>query len=273
MSDDHPTARDVMGKTHSYRNHTPESIIGIANNPHLGPLEQLQKAESALNFIESGRLIDFLEATYGFFFKLDRDEMIRFTQRNPDLVKWMSAYAETQEATNAFVEFRDRADRLLDDEGRRTDNAPPFDRRAISEDSLLMDMATRRRSYRNWTPYEFIDVEEMGKIEITRGFADEIGFRTVEIRDDIEFPIEVYAGEIGRDLFNRVEDGRFTPVANEGMTFFAPLDMDERLAFARRNPGIIMWISAFGQMSSLIHADQLFPGHPDVYPTLGEETG
>jgi len=111
----------------------------------------------------------------------------------------------------------------------------------------------------------------MEEVRLSVGRAGEIGFRSAEIRDTMReegaFPIDADAKEVSRELLGRVEAGRFEPMLSELMTFFSRLDPDERRMFSRRNPGLIMWLSVYGESNHLIHREQL---KAHTYPTLRE---
>lgn len=248
------TLNDVTRKGHSYRGHEPEDIIAIVENDDLKPLEQLEQAQEAINFIEGARWGPFLDGLSRFFDRLDRDEQELFTRRNPDLVRWISARNRAHEQ-DPITRWFELAGENLSADGAI--DPPLFDRDPPRNDrDLLRDMAFRRRSYRNWSPHEFDDIVAREKIELSRGFAAEIGWRTPDIRDDVSFPIQVEAKEVARELIGRVEAGRFVDPLSDGLQMFARLDRDERRTFAARNPGFTQWMSAYGNTSHLIHGDQ-----------------
>jgi hypothetical protein len=269
---EHLTAADVRSKGHSWRGHAPEDIVAIIENPELQNVDRdnLTEAQGALRFIEAGRFEPFLEATSDFFFKLDRDEQQMFLRRNPDVVEWMTVWNQAH-GFNPYTGFRETARENLGGDPPEAVNADPFERGDLTAaDTPLKDMMFRRRSYRNWTPGEFQDIMDREEIEITRGIATELDIFTPEARQKIDFPVDESAKSVARKLFERIEAGRFDTLVSEAQEFFNPLDSDERRAFALRNPGIIMWMSARGRSQHMPHGEQLFPFSDGVLPTLEE---
>ena len=260
---------------HSYRGFSPDMVPRLIASvgTEAGEMGTEKTAVSVMRYIESGRLVDALEAASRMFNRLDNDEMELFTQRNPDVVEWITVYDEAV-GFNPQPEWRQMArDNLTGgNDGRyEADNPPLFSRErgsATRKRGVVSDMASRRRSYRNWTPQEFQEVLDMEVIELSRGLAREIDYQNAEIRENIDFPHEVPAKEVVRQLLSRVEGGRFQEMLSEMMSFYAPLDPDERRMFSRRNPGLTMWLSVFGESEHLIHQDQLLA---HTYPTLREE--
>lgn len=213
----------TINRTHSYRNWKPEDVVAAA--VQLG----LSEARDALRFVESGRMFTMLEETSNFFSRLDRDEKEAFTHRNPDLVRWMSAYNISQEL-NPYGDLVALADGVLIDDGARADpdRVPPFEAKDRGDEDVLQSLRTRRRSYRNFAPHEIEQILTDGNVE-------------------------------ARKVFSRIESGRFDPMLKAAHKFFVALDQDEARTFTRRNPGIIDWISAWGASQHLIHGEQLFP--------------
>jgi hypothetical protein len=268
------TAADVRKKGHSWRDHAPEDIVAIIENRELqnADRDNLTEAQGALRFIEAGRFEPFLEATSDFFFRLDRDEQQMFLRRNPDVVEWMTVWNQAHDF-NPYTGFRETARENMGGDPQEALNPPPFERGDLPDDrTLLNDMMFRRRSYRNWTPGEFEDIMDREEIEITRGIATELDIFTPEARQEIDFPVDEYAENVARKLFERIEAGRFDTLVAEAQEFFNPLDSDERRAFALRNPGIIMWMSARGRSQHMPHGEQLFPFSDGVLPTLEERS-
>jgi len=257
---------------HSYRGYSPRDverlIVGVGTER--GEKGTEVTAADGINFIEAGRWSDFLESASKMFNRLDDDERKMFAERNPDLVEWVTVYDEAN-GYDPMLRWRALARSNLtggDDGRREAADPPPFLLAGgSSRGESFQSFYTRRRSYRNWTPQEFerlLDQEEMG---VTAGQAREIGLRTTEIRDEIDFPTDFTTKEIVRELLERIEAGRFLPMLADGMTFFSPLDPDERRMFSRRNPGVMMWISVYGESNHLIHREQL---GAHTYPTLPE---
>jgi len=265
---DAPIPNELQRRGHSYRNYDPQEFLdagaaalteAIENDGQIGEEihETQQGLRSAFGRIEAGRFKGFLMPLSRMFAALDADEQEMFTRRNPGLVEWMDVATRLEFDGRTLGELVGLADRLIEEraQGQMLD-APPFERREPRRGkSLIEDAQTRRRSYRNWSPYEFIDLWEN---RLPRG--------EVDPNDP-----EEYSGPAVREVFDRIEDGRMAEAADEAMTFFAPLDPDERVLFARRNPGMLMWGSVYGRMNHLIHGDQLFHlSSDDIYPTLGE---
>lgn len=229
------TAQDLFIRGQQYRNFDPVELVGVAFN------EGLSEARDVLRFVESGRFEPFLDNTSDMFARLDRDEKETFTRRNPDLVQWMSAYNVTEEL-NPYGDFAALASEVLIDGRDRADSdaVPPFEPKAIGDDDLLESLKTRRRSYRNFTPHEIRQILTNGNFE-------------------------------AREVLGRIESGRFDPVLGRGHKFFAPLDPDERRLFARRNPGMMEWISVWGAAQHLIHGDQFFTFSDMSFPFVPTE--
>lgn len=259
------TEQDLALKSHSYRNWEPHLFIegiedGIGEGVLLGHLKR----------IEGGRFEPMLRETSEFFGKLDRDEMDLFTRRNPDLVRWMGVWNRLEEF-NPYTDFTvDLAREVVNNEGFPVD-VPPFERKQIrSERSLLQSMYRRRRSYRNWAPSEFMDIIDREVIEVSRGQARDIGLRTPEIRDGMEFPREFAATEVARELLGRIEAGRFKPAIGEAANMYFALDVDEAETWAQRNPGVTTWQSVWGRSEDLrwrpdeLNIGNLWPLVPDV---------
>jgi ribosomal protein L24E len=229
-------------------------------------------ARDGIDFIESGRWSEFLEEASQMFNRLDDDERDLFTRRNPDVVEWVTVHDEAN-GYNPMERRRNDARVELGPNGARDPPMYVRDRgSAPPNDDLIESMIQRRRSYRNWTPQEFQDVLDMGEITVTEGRAREIEMRTPEILDTMSqegaFPIDVGAKEVTRELLGRVEAGRFMSMLDVLMTFYVALDLDERRMFSRRNPGLIMWVSVYGESNHLIHQEQL---KAHTYPTLREK--
>lgn len=246
------TGRDLAFRKHSYRGFQPEEFLVAWENATDKTGEERLDAEStvrsAMGRMEGGRWEGFMESASTFFSKLDRDEMELFTRRNPDLVEWVSAWHTVNEL-RPYRDMRELARESLSPGRERAVNPPPFERGEIpSGETLFSHLKTKRRSYRNWTPQEITDLyQQMRDGEIS----------VVDPRSaDIE----------ARKIYERVEGGRMEDLADETLLVFSRLDLDERRMFARRNPGIVMWMSAFGRMNGLIHGDQLqvdFPTLPE----------
>jgi len=274
MPDDPLTYSDFTGP-HSYRNYSTEMVERLIATvgTERGERGFEASARDGIDHIEAGRWASFLEAASRMFNRLDDDERRLFMRRNPGVVEWVTVFDEAN-GYDPMERWRNDARVELGPNGAR--DPPKFDRgrgsATVGGDSLLSDMITRRRSYRNWTPGEFQDILDMERVELSLGMAREIGFRTPEIRDTLReegaFPVEVNSKEVTRELLGRVESGRFQPALKELMTFYAPLDRDEARTFSRRNPGIIMWLSVHGESQDQIHQEQL---NAHTYPTLGEK--
>jgi hypothetical protein len=261
--------QELTAGSHSYRNFNPAGFWDEL--PRGGPPsnEDREVVHQSLQFIESGRFEPLLEALSDFFFKLDTDEMRLFTRRNPDVVEWMGVWNKSK-GLNSYREMVELAQESLSPGREHAPDAAAFERKQLSEDTLLKDMAFRRRSYRNWTPQEFREIIENDPYELSPGMLAELDIYTAEAREDIDSAIEVAGRQVSRKLLERVEAGRFEPVLSEAHNFFSPLDPDERRMFARRNPGLLMWVSAYGFSHHLIHGEQLFPRADDFFPTLPE---
>lgn len=260
------TAADLNLRTHSYRNFQPHEFLdALDESPR-------NKVKGALKRLESRRLYGFLDALSIMFGHLDRDEKVLFTRRNPGLVLWMNAYNEVEELV-AYPELVEVAEGMLDSEtGLLKEGAavPPFERKAVRGGRThLEDLAFRRRSYREFTPQEILEVAQVPH-DVSVGLLTELGVYNPEIRAKLEGDVEISGKLAGREVIGRIESGRFKPMLKAGFKFFGPLDPDERRTFARRNPGVIMWLSAYGFTEDLIWGDQFFPFTEGIYPTLGE---
>lgn len=258
-----PTAQDLIDRTHSYRNHEPQDYIDALEN------SSDEAVMAALGRLEGGRFEPLLATTSKFFFKLDRDEMETFTRRNPDLVRWMSVWNRLH-GYNPYAEWFELAGDLLD-QGEW--NVPPFERRDVRQGrTLLKDLYTRRRSYREFTPGEIMEIAD-DHHDITEGAAREMELYDREVLDDIEeWPIEVYGKSVARNgILPRIEAGRFQPMLRAAHKVFGPLDPDEGREFGRRNPGIVMWLSAWGFTEDQIYGeDQLYPLSNVDWPLVPE---
>lgn len=251
-------------RAHSYRNFEPDEFVEALEE------DSQTEVRSALQRVESGRFAPFLEQTSAFFSRLDQDEQETFTRRNPGLVRWMSAYNILHDY-NPYADFDDQARDLLD---RGDWDVPAFERKEVGEGRThLQDLYRRRRSYRNFTPHEIMEVSEQERIEVTEGQARELGLRSPEIREELDFPLEIEGREIARAVLSRLESGRFQPMLRAGHKFVAALDADEIVEFTRRNPGIIQWMSTYGHSEHLRHREQLtaltdieWPVVPEVQP-------
>lgn len=225
-----------VGRGHSYRNFDPEEFHTIldkvdALDDQAAQIDRLREIRDAFDFIEGGRFTPFLDSLSEFFYKLDSDEMALFTKRNPEMVAWMSAYNRANEH-NAYQQYLDLARETSDGDWNPTD--PPAFEHGDG------DLGSRRRSYRNWAPSEF--VEAYDALGVTR---------TV------------------RSYFERIEAGRFAEMVDLAYKFFIPLDMDERVMFGNRNPGLTEWISISAWTLGKRHGDALFHTADGGYPFLG----
>lgn len=269
---------------HSYRSFDPEGFWDIVDrvdalDDGMARYEHEQELQDVLRFIEDGRWLEFLRSTYLFFSKLDRDEMELFTERNPDLVQWIGLWAWTEDM-NPYREWADRAaeiptgtitssrvgvaDREYDRIPVEGFEHPPF-RRSADTEATIRNMIDRRRSYRNWSPFEF--AEATGVDELTFENRDEeLSVPKPRLReldyfdrmfhgdvdpDDFAEEVEVYRGTIVSLLMDRVEAGRYAEALDDGASFFARLDPDEQKVFVLRNPGISTWMGIYGQSRGL----------------------
>lgn len=259
------TARDLGMRSHSYRNFSPGEFLDA--------LEESERRDvlSALERVESGRFEPFLANGSKFFDKLDEDEQRLFARRNPEYVFWLTVWNQLN-GYNPWRRWREFARQRLDDDGAI--DPPTFARKQVREGrSLLQDLAFRRRSYRNWSPYTFMDVigDDHTEHELGKGMVRELDLYTPEIREKIEdYPVEEEGQLVARAILERIEAGRFEPMLSKGFYFFGALDPDERRMFGRRNPGLVMWISAYGESNHLLHREELFPFTEGFFPTLGE---
>lgn len=233
--------RDLTRGGHSYRNFEPGDVLEALTTEieAQGEVDGRAEVRGLMEFIESGRFADHLEAVSRFFGNLDRDEQDTFTRRNPDTVQWMGVW-NTVEELNPFPEYQDIATRvLLDDRSQANLTKVPDwqPREPIMDRTLQDDLGKRRRSYRNFTPDDF-----------RRIWTDAAG----DHRDEAQV----------RELWKRIEANRFQPVLETGHKFFSPLDPDERKSWARRNPGLIEWVSVWGMTEHLANAEEI----PDVSP-------
>lgn len=260
------TAQELAFRAHSYRNFEPEEFELAAD------VSGDAKTREALQTVESGRLFTFLEATSSMFSRLDTDEKRLFTRRNPMLVMWMSVFNRVNDF-NPYSEFRDLGHSMLVEEplAKRTGvpersarvispsaDVPPFERPDYGDRSQLESMMFRRRSYRNWSPFEFLEVAEREAIPIAEGQAGELDLFSPEIRQEIEdWPVEVDGRTVARTLLERPEAGRLKPMLRAGHRFLVPLDPDEMEEWAKQNPGSMVWISAWA-----------FPEHQQWGPEL-----
>lgn len=247
--DEPQTSGDLTyGRAHSYRNFDPAELRKLhANSGN-------DEVQAVFAFIESGRIDDIAEALSEFFFKLDADEQELFIDRNPDLVQYMSAWNEAH-GLNPFEDAYEQAQNALSADRSKALPAPPFERRELTHDTLLKDMMFRRRSYRNWSPFEFLEIAEREEIEVTRGMARELGMYKPEAREELDFPRTEPGRFVARTLFDRVEAGRFDPVLSEVQRLFVRLDLDERRLIAARNPGLITWILPWGVSEHVFSPD------------------
>lgn len=279
-------AQALANRSQQYRGYEPIEFIDAVETTPGDDAEVDKKLRQALNTVESARLTPFLEATSAMFSRLDRDERELFTRRNPVHVQWMSAY-NTISDHNPYQEFYDLAESLLTElplakrtgmEQRsarvmRADvDVPPFERPDYGVESMLDSMLYRRRSYRNWSPFEFLELAEREGISITRGRAGELDLYDAETREEIEdWPIEEDGKVIARALLERPESGRLKPMLRAGHKFITPLDPDEMEEFVKQNPGIFVWISAWGFTEDLLWGPQLLRSVGSVeFPPLGE---
>jgi hypothetical protein len=272
-SDDPLTYTDFTSNPHSYRHYTTEMVERLIATVGTERFEKGVEASArdGIDYIEDGRWSPFLEEASQMFNRLDDDERDLFTQRNPGVVEWITVFDEAN-GYDPMERRRSDARSELSEDGARDPPKYARDRgSAPPNDDLVQSMVQRRRSYRNWTPQEFQDVLSMEEVRLSVGRAGEIGFRSAEIRDTMReegaFPIDADSKEVSRELLGRVEAGRFEPMLSELMTFFSRLDPDERRMFSRRNPGLIMWLSVYGESNHLIHREQL---KAHTYPTLRE---
>lgn len=261
------TAQELVLKPHSYRGFEPEMFLS-AKEESGG-----REARAALQRVEGGRFEPFLASLSKFFDRLDRDEQILFTKRNPGIVLWIDAWQRLEEFAG-YPERVGQAEVLLDPEtGVMRDDVtpPPYERVEIEKErSLLESLAFRRRSYRNFTPGEIMDVSER-QFTLDEGMVRELHLYDAEIRDNLDYPVDEEGRLVARALLGRIEDGRFEPALSDGHTFFAPLDPDERRTFVRRNPGVTMWISVYGHTNHLIWGgEQLFPMSSVEWPPIEE---
>lgn len=268
------TQRFLRMRGQQYRNFVPSDVTAIVDNPEFDSEERLKEAQSALTFIESGRFTPFLEDVSQFFSKLDRDEQETFTRRNPDVVQWMGAYNRAHEL-NPYREMQTLAAESMPPDRSKALDPPPFERGELRRSTPVKDMIGRRRSYRNWTPQEFTDLLtgstlEPDKREVSRGEARELSLWSPEEREGMTFPVRVRKTTVATRLFERVEAGRMAEMCDSAISFFVPLDRDERAMFGRRNPGLVMWMSAFGRMRGMVHGEEMFPGNEEMFPTLRE---
>lgn len=254
------SAHELGMRSHSYRNFEPQEFVDALDESDRSLVLE------ALERVESGRFEPMLEKASVFFAKLDRDEKDTFTRRNPGLVMWMSVWNRLN-GYDPFSEWFDMAGGLL---AMGEWDVPEYERNEKRRETLLKDLYTRRRSYREFTPGEMMEVADQ-EFEITQGQARELNLFTPETREEIDWPIE----ESGRLLVRtgiipRIEDGRFQPLLRATHKFITRLDPDEKETFARRNPGIIMWVSAWAYSEHQIWGEQLFTLTDVEWPLIPE---
>lgn len=259
------TAHDLGMRGHSYRNFSPQEFLDA--------LEESERRDvlAALERVESGRFEPFLANGSKFFSKLDKDEKRLFARRNPEYVLWLTVWNQLS-GLNPWRRWREFARQHLED-GEAID-PPAYARKEVRDGrSLIESLAYRRRSYRNSSPFEIMDVigDDHTEYELSEGMVRELGLYTPEVRDEIEhYPVEEEGQLVARAILERIEAGRFLPVLSKGHAFFVALDPDEGRMFGNRNPGLVMWISVYGESNHLIHREQLFPFNKDFFPTLEE---
>lgn len=261
-------------------------------------VDLLEDLRGLLAFIESGRFDPMLASLSTFLSKLDHDEAVLFTRRNPDMVEWVSVWNRangfagnpelvdisadilTGKRVSRRVGSPDREYGRMPHEGYQ----PPLFKRPAEWESTIDGMIDRRRSYRNWSPFEFADavgVSELNfenrneKIELPRGTLRELHFFT-EVFPDLDVDdfepgemIGVRRGIVVQQLMERVEAGRYVAAIDDAVNFYAHLDPDEQMAFVLRNPGLSTWMGIWGMAKGLAgpHENEL-SGNP--WPPMGE---
>lgn len=257
-----PSARELVDRAHSYRNYQPEEFFAA--------LEESSEADvrSALTSVEAGRFEEFLSKVSPFFAKLDRDERETFTQRNPGVVRWMSVWNRVN-GFDPYTEWYEQAGDIL----ARPRDVPPFERTNVGgREGLLTSLYTRRRSYRNFSPHEVMEVAQQ-RFEVTRGQAKELNLWTPEVRQERDdWPIDDVDGKhiVRVGIFPRIESGRMQPMLKAGFYFMAALDPDELKTFTQRNPGIVQWISTYAFAEDLRYGEQLTALTDIEWPVVGE---
>lgn len=258
-----PTAQELILRGQQYRNYEPQEFWDALDNS--GEAE----TRDALHSIEADRFWPLLEAVSDMFFKLDNDERDLFTDRNPGLVEWMSVW-NAANGLNPYRRWRERAEGILSAEFEPVSRVgmpdrdydmqvpgqgyapPPFERRSMAWDTLMEDMLRRRRSYRNWSPFEFADIATHDPFTVSRGRARQLDLFDPEVMEELEFPLEgINPKLVARKLMQRVEAGRFEPIPNACNIFFKKLDPDEATLFAFRNRGVVTWTGIWGYMEDV----------------------
>lgn len=86
---------------HSWRNFEPEQFAEAWEDAD--GQEEVEIRES-LEYIESGRFLPMLEATYKHALHLDADEIKEWCERNPDMAKWIGVYGKVNHC-NTFEKY------------------------------------------------------------------------------------------------------------------------------------------------------------------------
>lgn len=295
--------RDLTMGGHSYRNFDPRVFNGIldridALEDQAEEMEKRKQVAGAFPFIEGGRWDPFLESAWRFFSKLDTDERVLFTRRNPDIVQWIHVWCRANEVS-AYPDYYEEAGDLLTwgytrqrtgmaereyDRVLPPDYQPPAFERHSEETgkALLKDMMHRRRSYRNWSPFEVMSVfGEYGEtIELSRGELSELGWNEdilyTDDLYDVMGPDETWDVErraVALQLIRRIEGGRFAEALDNMWTQFRALDADEAKLIGLRNPGFITWTGVYMRADGGIwDMDNMFDLSASMdWPLLGND--
>lgn len=242
-----PDFAEFRSRGHSYRNFNPREIRRAIESD-----ESDMDADAAvdlLQFIESGRYWPYLEAVHDLLAEWIADSAEVFARRNPDAVEWAALYADVTDQPFPTGLNRVAHDSLGPDRSKAI-NPPKYERsRLVLADNLVDSLQQRSSLYRSYTPHELHD-----------------GY-TLIVNDAIPEYEPRAANRVMIDIYQDIEYGRLYTLADEALKMFARLDLDERRSFARRNPGIVMWMSAFGIMNDMLHEEQL----QVPFPTLGEQ--
>lgn len=263
---------------HSYRNFSPNLFNHLikSTQAETDTNNQNDKALSGLTFIEDTRFRSFIEAVTDVFEHLSETDKELFTTRNPETVQWIQVYKKSLgKNINTYWWWIARKHMTTDNLGENIANNPiKFSRRrrrnSIRNTGLIESLLNRDTEYSNWTPQEIQTLLDKETIELSKSTVYNIEYRTQDFRNTVSYPVkENPENMIRNDILPRIEGSRFNKMLKRLMDFYAPLDPDERKMFSKQNPGLVMWVSVYGESQHLIHQDQLGAYE---YPTLGESS-
>lgn len=102
LEDEGGNLRDIRLRSHSYRNYSPAEFHRLIDEAE--DRKQLSEIRDEFDVIEAGRMAEMLKIFHNFYWRLDRDEMELFAQRNPGILEWVNVWARLNHQQQFDVE-------------------------------------------------------------------------------------------------------------------------------------------------------------------------